>query len=183
MKLCGYFHKSEKTSSNSLAFYTGICYDKNTERSEENMPYTALNVASAVITMFHQQEREISNLKLQKILYYIQMKSLQDLGNPAFSDDIEAWRHGPVVRNVYSVYKKYISKHIDPDDESVQKNQTEVCPELKSVIADIVKRTRDISAWDLVAKTHETTPWMKNYRVNYSNTIQIDDIKKGSINI
>ena len=47
----------------------------------------------------------ISNLKLQKLLYYAQGVTLALTGKPLFSDPIEAWQHGPVVPSVYRLYK------------------------------------------------------------------------------
>jgi uncharacterized phage-associated protein len=41
-------------------------------------------------------QHPISNLQLQKILYYIQKTFLEN-GMVAFDDEIEAWKFGPVV--------------------------------------------------------------------------------------
>jgi uncharacterized phage-associated protein len=40
----------------------------------------------------------ISNLKLQKLLYYAQGFYLAIYGKALFEEDIVAWEHGPVVR-------------------------------------------------------------------------------------
>jgi len=47
----------------------------------------------------------ISNLKLQKLLYYAQGIHLALYGKPLFNDPIEAWQYGPVVDSVYQTYK------------------------------------------------------------------------------
>ena len=81
------------------------------------MAYTALNIAAYVIKEYRQRNKGISNLKLQKVLYYIQIKSLQDLSRAAFDDEIEAWRHGPVIRKVYYTFHRYLSDNIDYSEQ------------------------------------------------------------------
>jgi uncharacterized phage-associated protein len=49
----------------------------------------------------------ISNLKLQKLLYYAQGFHLALYDEPLFPEAIEAWTHGPVVPDLYRHYKKY----------------------------------------------------------------------------
>ncbi|MFD2419431.1 Panacea domain-containing protein [Amycolatopsis pigmentata] len=46
-------------------------------------------------------EATLSNLKLQKLLYYAQGHYLALTGRPLFDDEIQAWSHGPVVPAVY----------------------------------------------------------------------------------
>ena len=49
----------------------------------------------------------ITNLKLQKLLYYAQAWHLAHFGSPLFSDDIEAWQYGPVIKSIYQKYSKF----------------------------------------------------------------------------
>ena len=44
---------------------------------------------------------KMTNLRLQKILYFIQAFSLISTGHPLFKEDILAWQYGPVVKEVY----------------------------------------------------------------------------------
>ena len=46
----------------------------------------------------------ISNLKLQKLLYYAQGFHLAIFNKPLFNEPIEAWAHGPVVGSSYRKY-------------------------------------------------------------------------------
>ena len=74
--------------------------------------YTAINLSKYIVFKCIEDGHPISNLQLQKILYYIQKDFLcrDDL---AFSDDIEAWQFGPVVPNVAcdQIYKKGLGNH------------------------------------------------------------------------
>ena len=60
----------------------------------------------------------ISNLKLQKLLYYCQGTYLAIKGTPLFEHPIEAWEHGPVVPEVYHQYKEHGSGQYSPSHGS-----------------------------------------------------------------
>lgn len=49
--------------------------------------------------------RDMTAMKLQKLLYYCQAWSLVWDDKPLFSSAIEAWASGPVVRKVYILYR------------------------------------------------------------------------------
>ncbi|MBC6455939.1 MAG: DUF4065 domain-containing protein [Hormoscilla sp. SP5CHS1] len=49
----------------------------------------------------------ISNLKLQKLVYYAQGFHLAIYVRPLFTEAIAAWTHGPVVPELYEYYQKY----------------------------------------------------------------------------
>jgi uncharacterized phage-associated protein len=49
----------------------------------------------------------MSAMKLQKLVYYSQVWSLVWTEAPLFSDEIEAWANGPVVRSLYDKHRGY----------------------------------------------------------------------------
>lgn len=49
----------------------------------------------------------LSAMKLQKLIYYCQVWSLVWRESPLFSDEIEAWANGPVVRALYRKHRGY----------------------------------------------------------------------------
>ena len=67
------------------------------------MVYKAIDIANYIINKCTIDLKPVSNLQLQKILYYVQRESLWR-GKPAFNDIIEAWQFGPVVPEVYYTY-------------------------------------------------------------------------------
>ena len=69
--------------------------------------YKAIEVANYIIEHEHSKDREISNLRLQKLLYFIQARFFIEYEKPCFDDRIEAWIFGPVVVNVYHEYQYY----------------------------------------------------------------------------
>ena len=60
------------------------------------MSYTALEIAKYIISTCSKKNRPISNLKLQKLLYFAWIYYYTKTGNGLFHDDICAWQFGPV---------------------------------------------------------------------------------------
>ncbi|MCX6719009.1 MAG: DUF4065 domain-containing protein [Candidatus Taylorbacteria bacterium] len=124
-------------------------------------PYSADNIAKYLIYLASQgfvgdnKEREgITNLKLQKILYFAQAYYLAKLGKALFSDPIEAWGYGPVIPTVYHLYK---SKGSDPIIS--EKDQSCISSEDKENIKKIWDTFGGYSASRLVDIAHAHTPW------------------------
>ncbi len=69
------------------------------------MTMTASEAARYFLAL-QDDEDSISNLKLQKLLYYAQGFSLALTGKPLFNDQIKAWIHGPVVPSVWADYRE-----------------------------------------------------------------------------
>lgn len=68
---------------------------------------TAQMVAEYILWLTRDQDEQISNLKLLKLLYYAQGYHLANHGIPLFDTPIKAWDHGPVVHDIYLEYKKH----------------------------------------------------------------------------
>ena len=61
----------------------------------------------------------MSNLKLQKMLYYEQGFHLAYFDTPLFEDEIEAWMYGPVIPAVYEHFRSSGRQGIDPGEREV----------------------------------------------------------------
>jgi uncharacterized phage-associated protein len=68
---------------------------------------TASDLAKHIIDSFASKGESITNLKLQKLLYYTQAWHLALHGRVFFNDRIEAWVHGPVVPSVFQEYRSF----------------------------------------------------------------------------
>lgn len=112
---------------------------------------------------------DLTNLKLQKLLYFAQAKHLRDTGEPLFDDDIEAWKYGPVVRGVYNWLKDcggYVISEFDVDTSSADGiDGTD-----RQFLDEFWNEYDGYSAWGLVEKTHKKgTPWGKVYNDGAGN--------------
>ncbi len=83
------------------------------------MSYNVIDVCRHVINYSNEHDYGVSNLKLQKLLYFIQAYFLTNKkdNTPCFDEKIEAWDFGPVVPEAYHEYKQYGSGDI-PNIES-----------------------------------------------------------------
>lgn len=102
----------------------------------------------------------ISNLKLQKLLYYAQGCFLGLKNRPLFNENIVNWTHGPVVEEVYYIYRNNGSNGIEYDgqyDRSIDR-ETEV------ILEEVYETFGKYSAWGLRNMTHEEDPWKNTVR-------------------
>lgn len=121
---------------------------------------TIFDIANSFLLLDEQNDGEgLSNMKLQKLIYYAQGFHLALFSKPLFSDNIEAWRHGAVVPNLYQRYKNY-GKTLLPlaDDEAFDKLTTDEF----NLLEEIYQVFGQFSAWKLRNMTHEETPWLNH---------------------
>jgi len=98
----------------------------------------------------------ISNLKLQKLLYYSQGVHLALHGKRLFNEPIEAWMHGPVVPSIYHELKVFGSGAVEID-EGIDLDQ--VGDEERETLEEVFEVFGQFSAWKLRNMTHEEPPW------------------------
>ena len=110
--------------------------------------YCALEVAKYVVSKCTNDDCPISNLHLQKILYYLQREYLRN-GEALFNDEIQAWKFGPVVSDVYYNYCGYGSLPIE-ENNVVTINQDDV-----RLINPIIDEYKYKDPWELVKETHK----------------------------
>jgi uncharacterized phage-associated protein len=103
----------------------------------------------------------ISNLKLQKLIYYAQGFHLALHDEKLFEDKILAWEHGPVVESLYHEYKTSGSSALPiPEgfDDSVLDFET------KELLDEVYLVYGQFSAWKLRNMTHSEEPWCRTER-------------------
>lgn len=120
--------------------------------------YSAREVAEWFLAWADDIEADISNLKLQKLLYYAQGHYLARKGVPLFNDKIQAWAHGPVVPAVYHSFKEYGRAPIDPSEISEDFDWDRYKP-VERFLMEIWDRYGSLAAWTLREKTHREAPW------------------------
>lgn len=119
--------------------------------------YTAIKIAAYIIKKSVDNMKYIDNLKLQKLLYYIQGAYICNKKSKIFSEDILAYRYGPVVKEVYEKYRHNVGSniyYIETDgiiDDIVEQD--------REIIDFIINKFENNSSWSLVEKTHEEYPY------------------------
>lgn len=149
--------------------------------------YDAIDVANYIVNYCIDESMPVSNLKLQKLLYYVQAASLVETGRRMFADEISAWKYGPVVENVYHSFKLYVDKEIVDkvtekysflDFEQEDYDPMEMILETdQPIIQRVTKSYKNYSALKMVNKTHGERPW-KDAFANNSEFIDVGEIKK-----
>lgn len=119
-------------------------------------PYTtASELARYIIRHFQEAGDPITNLKLQKLLYYVQGWTLALLNRPAFADDMQSWVHGPVQPSVYGNYKAYRWNAIVGEVEDAQLD-----PQFEGLVLEVLRIYGVDSAYELELRTHSEAPWI-----------------------
>lgn len=125
--------------------------------------YNAIDLAKYIVTRCANADNPISNLQLQKILYYVQMEFLNK-NRQAFNDAIEAWQFGPVVPNVYYYFCGYGAMPI------TNTYDVEIDPADEAIINPIVDEKSKLNPWDMVAETHKANgAWDRIYKNGKGN--------------
>jgi uncharacterized phage-associated protein len=122
----------------------------------QNSKYDAETIAKFFIWKAHQQKRNISNKKLQKLLYYAQSWYLVNFNEKLFKEDIEAWIHGPVVVDIYHKYKKY---GFSPITEKVESPTFD--KETQTFLDEVWSVYGKLDANTLEDLSHSEQPWQE----------------------
>ncbi len=108
----------------------------------------------------------ISNLKLQKLVYYAQGFHLAMHNRVLFDEPILAWEHGPVVENLYREYKQFGNQAI-PQPETF--DSSVFTDKQIDLLKEVYEVYGQFSAWKLRNMTHSEQPWLetpKNQVIN-----------------
>ena len=129
-----------------------------------DMRYNAMEVARYIITRCSEKGRAISNLKLQKMLYFLWVDFYKKTNRKLFLDDICAWQLGQVVPEVYYEYCSYGGRPIFAEYTSKIKNNDQ------RILDDLIDDYIDVPASVLVSKTHKKgSAWDKIYKDGFGN--------------
>lgn len=147
----------------------------------------AVFIANYIIQYCNDQGYEINNLKLQKILYFLQARFLFETNQLCFLDTIEKWQYGPVVPNVYHEFKSFGAYSISNDGivneiislRGSNSGKLEVNIEVydsasingRDRIENTVDALNSYSAFELVDLTHKHLIW-KNFEKDINAGVQ-----------
>ncbi len=116
----------------------------------------------------------IEKTRLNKLLYFAQGHALAELDRELFSNQIDAWEHGPVVVVVYSSFDNIVNRAKNSGIADIK-----LSPEEMDIIMDVWEQYGSYSAKKLVNLTHEKgTPWSSAYKPNVKNTHIPQDLIK-----
>jgi uncharacterized phage-associated protein len=124
---------------------------------EVYMPLITIEQATDYILAFaHEHQDFISNMKLQKLLYYAQAWHLALKNQPLFEAEFEAWIHGPVHPATYQRFKAYTFNNIDLAVE-----KPNLPPEAETFLLEVLEEYFPLTAYALERLTHQEQPWLE----------------------
>lgn len=141
--------------------------------------YGAQQIARYFIYLANRESKPITNKKLQKLLYYSQAWAVAGLNKKLFNDKIEAWIHGPAIRDVYLEYKDFganpINTPVNEQDISL------IQPEDKKLLDEVWSVYGKFDAAYLEQLTHSEMPWQEARQGLEANTSSENEIKLDSM--
>lgn len=149
-------------STNNTPSITDDCFDPFIEQEKKILDISqkptlsVFDVAAYILSRI--SGKECSTMKLHKLLYYSQAWSLVWDEKPLFSEKIEAWANGPVIREVFNFHKGLFS--ISYNDLLIG-NDSLLDDEQKATVDSVIKFYGDKSAQWLSDLTHMEEPWIK----------------------
>jgi len=142
------------------------------------MPYDGRAIANFVLDYADRVGWKITNLKLQKLVYFCHVWSWIEFGRPLIRHDFEAWQNGPVLPYLYRDFKKFGSTPINiralalnPKTGARQPAMCELEPATRELLERVLSFYGRLNTHVLVSLTHaKDGPW---YRVwNHKDAVQ-----------
>lgn len=131
---------------------------------------TADDVARYFLALATEDGDLITNLKMQKLVYYAYAWTLVANDQKLFAEPIEAWPNGPVVPTLYQALKRYGSRPLDErflrigSDEEFAALASKFPDDVLETLNGVYEEYMRMSAFDLVTRTHSERPWREARR-------------------
>lgn len=133
---------------------------------------SCFDIANYFIWLANETGSFISNLKLQKLVYYAQAWHLAIHGDSLFSEDFEAWIHGPVIPSLYQKYKSFGWQPILEDaNPKIPEN-------ISHFLDEVAEEYFGCDAYELEQMTHAEDPWNRAREDLASDVPSNETIKK-----
>lgn len=147
-------------------------------------------VANFILDVAEASGINVTNMALNKLVYFVHCDHLIEANSPLVGAKIEAWEHGPVFREVYHEFKRWSdapiwsrATKVDPHTGEAVRAELEIDGERAAYLADLVKRYLHFSAAQLRAISHQpggpwALVWGHDGRANPGMRITDDIIRK-----
>ena len=132
-----------------------------------------LNVTQYVFDEYKRVSGEIvDEMKLHKLLYFVQRESIAILGVPMFEEPFEGWKYGPVSRIVRFSYTP---------DGIYDDNLKDISDDAKYIVNNVIAQYGAIASWKLSDISHKEISWLNARKgiergENGSVELKIEDI-------
>lgn len=147
---------SSRIGSNRFCLLWKLCYNKIIESPN----YTYKDVVDYILAYASESGEALTNLKLQKILYYTQAWHLANFNRPLFQEDFEAWVHGPVIPELYHELKIKGAAPIQHENK-LEETRKKFDAETMEYLDEVISVYLPFGAYQLELMTHREDPWIE----------------------
>jgi uncharacterized phage-associated protein len=155
------------------------------------MPFPATAIANELLDRAEESRAGLTQINIQKLVYFAHGWHLAWRGEPLILDSIEAWQYGPVVRNLYNQFKRFGSDKItdkaveflfDASGRAVMApsclDETPSGKYARNVVGAIWNQYGQLKPFQLVELTHVPgSPWEKAWKAKQA-LISNEDIQR-----
>jgi uncharacterized phage-associated protein len=109
-----------------------------------------MDVAKYIVTYCAENNNPVSNLKLQKMMYFFWIDYYMRTGTYLFDNKMCAWKFGPVAPEVYYAFSVYAGNPI------VRKYENSISEKDKMILNEFIDLYMDVSVSELVKHSHRS---------------------------
>ncbi|NII28569.1 SocA family protein [Pseudoflavitalea sp. X16] len=120
-------------------------------------------IADYFIALSNERQSPITNLKLQKLVYYAQAWHMVLVKRDLIAENFQAWVHGPVIPALYNDYREFGWKPLMRDDltpDAFTKIKEQLPADTLQLLQDVCYEYFGLEAFELEKLTHNEDPWL-----------------------
>ena len=135
---------------------------------------SAVDIAAYTTKRYYEiSGTNMDEMKLQKILYFIQRETIAITGDVAFCETLRGWKYGPVCKEVRSVFCN--GEIVVPTKE--------ISNDLKYIINNVISEYGQYESWKLAELSHKESSWINARKglapdENGDTPLALSDIRK-----
>ena len=141
------------------------------------MPTTVFNVANHILNNSKKSKKSFDLLQLLKLCYLAYGWYLSYRDAALFEENIEAWKYGPVIPELYYALKHFRGKQLPSNClENLKDDGLPLSEDMEGLIDEVVNYYGEYKGVVLSALTHKKgSPWEKTYRNGEQLLVSIPD--------
>jgi uncharacterized phage-associated protein len=133
-------------------------------------------VANAFVRLAGEQGRKLTNMQLQKLVFFAQAYALALLDKCLYEKNIHAWQWGPVIPTLYKSLQKYGSGFVTEEIET--SDSVAADSEAEGVIRGVWEAYGMYTGAQLSEITHRPgSPWVRAWERKPFSIIDVGEIK------
>lgn len=141
----------------------------------EQRPYGVREIANWILDYADRKQISITNMSLNKLVYFAYERALVQYGRKLTNAKIEAWEHGPVFREIYRSFKDFGDKPLraraklyNVESNCLKVVEPQLSPEDEKIVEESIAPLVRLPASVLRELSHDIrSPWAATW--NHAN--------------